>query len=44
VSPKESYILPLGHSEFIGCGAYRRETEADAKSTKPRAVAWEPAA
>ncbi|MDO9286614.1 MAG: methyl-accepting chemotaxis protein [Aquabacterium sp.] len=41
VTPKESYILPLGHSEFIGCGAYRRETEADAKSTKPRAVAWE---
>ncbi len=25
VTPKESYILPLGQSEFIGCGAYRRE-------------------
>ncbi len=25
VTPKESYILPLGKSEFIGCGAYRRE-------------------
>ena len=25
VTPKESYILPLGKTEFIGCGAYRRE-------------------
>jgi methyl-accepting chemotaxis protein len=25
VTPKESFILPLGESEFIGCGAYRRE-------------------
>jgi hypothetical protein len=25
VTPKESFILPLGQSEFIGCGAYRRE-------------------
>ena len=25
VTPKESYIVPLGKTEFIGCGAYRRE-------------------
>lgn len=25
VTPKESFILPLGESEFIGCGAYRRD-------------------
>ena len=25
VTPKESFILPLGQNEFIGCGAYRRE-------------------
>ena len=25
VTPKESFILPLGTGEFIGCGAYRRE-------------------
>ena len=25
VTPKESFILPLGNREFIGCGAYRRE-------------------
>jgi methyl-accepting chemotaxis protein len=25
VTPKESYILPLGQGEFIGCGAYRRD-------------------
>ena len=25
VMPKESFILPLGSTEFIGCGAYRRE-------------------
>ena len=24
VTPKESFILPLGKTEFIGCGAYRR--------------------
>ena len=28
VTPKESFILPLGSSEFIGCGAYRRENGA----------------
>lgn len=28
VTPKESYILPLGQSEFIGCGAYRRDGSA----------------
>ena len=25
VTPKESCIVPLGKTEFIGCGAYRRE-------------------
>ena len=25
VTPKESFILPLGKTEFIGCGAYRRD-------------------
>jgi methyl-accepting chemotaxis protein len=39
VTPKESYILPLGHSEFIGCGAYRREGSPAVTSSKPRAVA-----
>ena len=29
VTPKESYILPLGTGEFIGCGAYRRITDVD---------------
>mgnify|MGYP000090081427 CR=1 FL=1 len=28
VTPKESYILLLGQSEFIGCGAYRRDGAA----------------
>lgn len=34
VTPKESYVLPLGTTEFIGCGAYRREG-----TVKGRAVA-----
>ncbi len=33
VTPKESFILPLGSSEFIGCGAYRRE-----QGTSPAAL------
>jgi len=40
VTPKESYILPLGHSEFIGCGAYRRDGAAALRGDKPRAAAW----
>lgn len=40
VTPKESYILPLGNSEFIGCGAYRRDGAASLRAVKPRAVAW----
>ncbi len=28
VTPKESFILPLGKTEFIGCGAYRRDGAA----------------
>ena len=42
VTPKESYILPLGNTEFIGCGAYRRESSTQARATtlpKPRAHA-----
>jgi hypothetical protein len=40
VTPKESYILPLGNTEFIGCGAYRREGSAQGRTAtlpKPRA-------
>ena len=40
VTPKESYVLPLGPAEFIGCGAYRREGAAAAQVNKPRAAAW----
>ena len=40
VTPKESFILPLGQVEFIGCGAYRREGAAAAQVNKPRAAAW----
>ena len=40
VTPKESYILPLGQVEFIGCGAYRREGAAAAQVHKPLAPAW----
>ena len=40
VTPKESYVLPLGPVEFIGCGAYRREGAAAAQVSKPRAAAW----
>jgi signal transduction histidine kinase len=37
VTPKESFILPLGQSEFIGCGAYRREQgSADTRRTPQR--------
>jgi methyl-accepting chemotaxis protein len=32
VTPKESFIMPLGESEFIGCGAYRRENGANPAS------------
>ena len=41
VTPKESYILPLGNTEFIGCGAYRREGSTAGRSAlpKPRAFA-----
>ena len=31
VTPKESFILPLGQSEFIGCGAYRRDSSTAAR-------------
>jgi len=40
VTPKESYILPLGTNEFIGCGAYRREGGATLRERKPQAVAY----
>lgn len=36
VTPKESFILPLGESEFIGCGAYSRD---DAAATRSQAAA-----
>ena len=37
VTPKESFILPLGESEFIGCGAYRSEQgSADSRRTTQR--------
>ena len=29
VTPKESFILPLGQNEFIGCGAYRSALTTD---------------
>ena len=32
VTPKESFILPLGKAEFIGCGAYRREGSVQGRS------------
>ena len=35
VTPKESYILPLGRNEFIGCGAYRREGSGAVRVGKP---------
>jgi len=34
VTPKESFILPLGESEFIGCGAYRRDGSAAVRAEK----------
>ena len=40
VTPKESYILPLGHNEFIGCGAYRREGSGAVRAGKPVSAAW----
>ena len=52
VTPKESFILPLGTSEFIGCGAYRRELGGSYNAShnashhagpaphKPHATAW----
>ena len=39
VTPKESYILPLGGHEFIGCGAYRREAGASGQRAKPQSAA-----
>ena len=39
VTPKESYILPLGSHEFIGCGAYRRESVGSVRGAKPRSAA-----
>ena len=39
VTPKESYILPLGHNEFIGCGAYRREGSSAVRAGKPVSAA-----
>ena len=39
VAPKESYILPLGQSEFIGCGAYRRDGTSTVQQL-PRAQAF----
>ena len=41
VTPKESFILPLGTGEFIGCGAYRREGSGTLRAHKPQAVAWQ---
>ena len=35
VTPKESYILPLGQNEFIGCGAYRREGSSAVRAGHP---------
>ena len=40
VAAKESFILPLGQAELIGCGAYRRDAVSGARAAKPRAVAW----
>ena len=40
VTPKESYILPLGPNEFIGCGAYRREGSSAVRAGKPISTAW----
>jgi methyl-accepting chemotaxis protein len=40
VTPKESFILPLGKGEFIGCGAYRREGRGQTGVSKPRARAF----
>jgi len=40
VTPKESYILPLGNTEFIGCGAYRREGSAQSRTTMPKPRAY----
>ena len=37
IQPKESFVMPLGPSELIGCGAYRHE------QTAPPAQAAEPA-
>ncbi|MES2715104.1 MAG: methyl-accepting chemotaxis protein [Pseudomonadota bacterium] len=34
VTPKESFILPLGQSEFIGCGAYRRDGAAASRAQR----------
>lgn len=41
VTPKESFILPLGDGEFIGCGAYRREGSGSrGAQAKKRPTAW----
>jgi len=41
VTPKESFIVPMGNTEFIGCGAYRREGANAMRSSKPRSAAWD---
>ena len=43
VTPKESFILPLGNSEFIGCGAYRREGGTHRASDAPAGRNKQPA-
>ena len=44
ITPKESFILPLGNNEFIGCGAYRRDGAAAARVSQPIAKNWRPSA
>ena len=39
VTAKESFILPLGSTEFIGCGAYRREGGTNRGGPSPAASA-----
>ena len=39
MTPKQSYILPLGKHEFIGCGAYRREGGGSMRGTRPHSAA-----
>jgi methyl-accepting chemotaxis protein len=44
VLAKESFIMPLGNNEIIGCGVYRREGSGTLRGAKPKAVAWDRAA